>query len=330
MAVIKEEVSCLICGNECYKELRRYVDLVLNEEICYVECTNCHLIYMNPRPTESGISGYYPDNYYAHKKLKLYIGGEKTDLINRIKNKIMAIAIWLNMKKHHSLIYYFLNFIMIIFLDIIAGNLGIPRKRKGKMLDVGCGDGFHMFLFKKAGYEVFGIEKNIDACETAKECGLNVFCGDIIEAKYPDESFDIVRLIGVLEHIHNPVRYLKEIKRILKKDGEVIINCPDYQNPWSKIFGKNSLLLTDSTHIYIFSNSNIKILLQKIGFQRIKIKKIASRIGLDSLANLIGKGLFSKIIVYNPVLIFLFTALDLFFYFTGIGAGAMTLSVRKN
>lgn len=332
MSVLKEKESicCIICGETTYTILQRFYDEKINDEICYVQCAKCRLVYMNPRPQEIGIENYYLDNYYAHSKLLSYLSKQRTNWGANIKNFLIAFGILINQKKRCHIFYRFLSFIMEAFFNIVGGGLCIPEKDDGKLLDIGCGDGFHLFHFKKTGYEAFGIEQNRKACEVANYYGLNVVYGNITKVRHEEESFDIIRMAGVLEHLHDPIKHLKEVYRILKKDSELIIGIPDFKNPWTQIFGRKSILLTDRTHLFIFSSDNIKTLLRKAGFNRIKIKKLCSRVGIESLSHIWGNSIFSKIIAYNPISIFLFVLLDCFFYLTHLGGGAMVLYIKKD
>ena len=101
---------------------------------------------------------------------------------------------------------------------------------KGKfVLDVGCGNGYVLSHYAKYGAKVFGIDITEKAIELTKErfriCDLK---GDFKltngnEIPYPENHFDIVCSMGVLHHIEDPIPMIKEIHRVLKVDGELIL-----------------------------------------------------------------------------------------------------------
>ncbi|RKY83677.1 class I SAM-dependent methyltransferase, partial [candidate division KSB1 bacterium] len=66
--------------------------------------------------------------------------------------------------------------------------------------------------------------------------GIDVFVGDLIDTKYQSYYFDLVMMWHVLEHIENPVLYLKEISRILKENGKLIIEVPNLDSLNFRIF----------------------------------------------------------------------------------------------
>lgn len=98
---------------------------------------------------------------------------------------------------------------------------------KSKVLDVGCNSGEFMRLLRdKKGCDVTGAEISLPMIEICKSKGLNVVLCDADKLPFPDESFDVVILMEVLEHFHEPVPYLKEIRRVLRKGGILLGSCP--------------------------------------------------------------------------------------------------------
>lgn len=96
-----------------------------------------------------------------------------------------------------------------------------------KVLDVGCNDGAMMQLLKDSkGCDVTGVDVSETALALAKEKGLNVINADAQSLPFPDETFDVAILREVLVHIHTPILALKEIRRVLKKDGILLGSAP--------------------------------------------------------------------------------------------------------
>lgn len=108
----------------------------------------------------------------------------------------------------------------------------LPSK-KAHILDVGCGTGKNMETFKKFG-EVWGIDNSKKAIEFCKKRGLrNLKVGDATSTGFGVSSFDLITMLDVLEHTDDN-KTLKEIYRILKPGGIVIITVPAYQWMWSQ------------------------------------------------------------------------------------------------
>lgn len=82
----------------------------------------------------------------------------------------------------------------------------IKDKGEGRLLDVGSGYGIFLSLVKDLGWVVYGIELSENACQFARiNFGLIVFCGDLKEASFPKDHFDVVILWNVLDHTTNPL-----------------------------------------------------------------------------------------------------------------------------
>lgn len=98
---------------------------------------------------------------------------------------------------------------------------------KSKVLDVGCNDGVFMELLRdKRQCDVYGVDVSEVALEEAKKRNLNVQLADGETLPFDDKSFDVVILMEVLSHLHDPDKVLKEIRRVLKKNGVLLGSCP--------------------------------------------------------------------------------------------------------
>lgn len=104
---------------------------------------------------------------------------------------------------------------------------------KPKILDVGCGTGRSLEEFKKIG-TVFGLDNSSEALKYCKKRGLkNLILGSAEETHLQSGYFDVITLLDVLEHTDD-VKTLKEMQRILKKNGIIIITVPAFNCLWSK------------------------------------------------------------------------------------------------
>ncbi len=111
---------------------------------------------------------------------------------------------------------------------------GIKSQTKLKILDVGCGTGKNMEMFSKIG-EVWGIDNSKDAINFCKKRGLkNLKLATLESNGFEDNQFDIVTMLDVLEHIEDDFAAIIEVKRILKKGGNIILTVPAYGWLWSK------------------------------------------------------------------------------------------------
>lgn len=234
-----EYIKCVMCGNErLIKRLKPFGETL-------VKCTECGLIFRNPRPSYETIKEYYKEDYsniFFEEKIKSFRKG---------------------------IFHHFLSTLI---------------KGEGKLLDVGCGYGIFLKLAKDQGWDVYGVELSKDACQFAqKNFGLNVFCGDLREAYFPKDHFDVVTLWNILDHTANPLEQLLEIKRTLKDKGLLFIRLPNFLfQAKSRFIGEafDKLFFGDTylsrrisvSHLYAFTPSSITNLLERVGFSIFRLR----------------------------------------------------------
>ena len=145
----------------------------------------------------------------------------------------------------------------------------------GKILDIGCGLGW-FFKSIKSEWTKYGIEVSKYARDKAsREYGTMIY-RDIyhLDSTLPHTNyFDVITLIHVIEHIENPLTTMKEVKRLLKPGGHLIIATPDFDSITARRFGDNYRLLHDKGHISLFSCAGMYRMLRDLGFEILKVER---------------------------------------------------------
>lgn len=116
-------------------------------------------------------------------------------------------------------------------LDVLKKYTGIPHLVK--ILDFGCASGVFPDQLAKVGYDVIGLDASEEAIKLGHQEGIHniaVISGTYIN--FPDNHFDVVLLLDVLEHLEDPSWALKEVERVVKSDGIVIITVPAFPFLW--------------------------------------------------------------------------------------------------
>ena len=159
----------------------------------------------------------------------------------------------------------FLKRFRIMFRHLAGGVAPAAHPRGGICLEIGCSNGVFLDLFKEKKYETWGVEPSGSA-KVAKRKGHKIINAIFEEAKLPEDYFDLVIFNHTLEHMDNPVEVLKKVHKILKKDGIVFIDVPNFGSLSSKILGKRWPYLLPKEHKHQFTKESLTRLLREAGF----------------------------------------------------------------
>lgn len=244
-----EQVNCNLCGLDNTRVLFRKRDKfgISEDEFRVVECQKCGLLYVNPRPSQAEIGNFYPETYSW--KETLVTGSFITKWMRNLEKKY----------RYHLL------------KDEVSKLLKFTRNGSGKVLDVGCGAGDRLDVFRSMGLKTYGVEISDSADYARDHLKLNVLKGDLFSAHFPDRFFDIVTLYSVLEHTHNPMMVCEEVRRILKEKGSLVIQIPNKDSLQYKIFKKRWAAFDVPRDLYYFGTKTLRCLLGKCGFKVVKI-----------------------------------------------------------
>jgi SAM-dependent methyltransferase len=234
--------ECPLCGTTEYAPLFRARDYIYGNSGEYemVQCTNCTLGFLDPMFTEAELSNFYPKDYYAFS--------------DRFGQPEGLAAFKANLWK------------------LVGLRQGHPTKdpkfeRPGRLLDIGCGSGWFLFKMRDRGWEVQGVEPNVAAAEFgAKEKGLCIFPGSLLDARLPAQSFDYIRLNHSFEHMEHPNQILGEIYRLLADGGKVMIGVPNREGLNARMFGPYWYHLALPLHPFSYSTKTLSRMLTKHNF----------------------------------------------------------------
>ncbi|MEM2972504.1 MAG: class I SAM-dependent methyltransferase [Candidatus Bathyarchaeia archaeon] len=143
------------------------------------------------------------------------------------------------------------------------------HKARGRVFDIGCGNGDFLFQAGRKGWDVFGNEISPFAYEeTCKKIDKHrIWFGDLCELPLRNGEYDAVTMHHVLEHVDYPRDLMKAVNKMLKDDGILIIETPHIPNPVFQIFGKYYFHLDLPRHKCLFRYSTLKRLLHEEGFE---------------------------------------------------------------
>lgn len=241
----REHVECKLCGTD------RAEQLSIQRSWPVSRCSNCGLIYLSDRPVESALEDLYSREYYDNKDVGYggYVENFQTygKIFKRLFNRRAK---------------------------------DIERYRgRGKLLEVGCAHGFLLDHLRKRNWTVTGVEVSpLAAGYAVNELGLDVRNCPVEKAGFSADTFDVVLLLDVLEHLHRPFDTLKEIGRILAPGGILVVQCPWELTHWEEraeafLKGMKQCSITPDAvpaHLYFFGPGTLEAFLVKGGFKTVR------------------------------------------------------------
>lgn len=230
----------------------------------FVKCSDCGLFWLRSRPVSEDIGKAY-ENYMTHEA-----NGAKSRM--EILQEKIALPILFSVhgygdkdkRTRQGILLGRLLALVPLFNDIARRFvMNLPGNWKGRLLDIGCGDGKFLADMKRLGWEVVGIEPDPQAAKIANEkLGISVFAGTLGKADLPSNSFDAVTMKHVIEHVEDPIKVLRECYRILKPGGKLSIATPNTDCLQHRLFGSAWLELDPPRHFHLFSASTLRKLLE--------------------------------------------------------------------
>lgn len=198
-----------------------------------VRCSDCSTVYLNPQLTGDRIV-----NAYAEGEDKAHLAQDAM----RIRTFTAALR---SLARQHA----------------------IPLTNSTNLLDIGCASGAFVRAAHDLGMAAIGIEPNRwMAAYGKKTYGLDIRAGTLSDHTFTSNSLDVVTLWDVIEHLPNPTAELTEIARILKPNGLLIVNYPDYTSLPARLLGwKWPFWL--SVHLTYYSPTTIRRHLEATGFE---------------------------------------------------------------
>ena len=223
-----KQVNCCLCQTRDEESVWRSTDYLTGHVFSVVHCRRCGLRYLNPRPSPKELADYYPQRHQSSEPARY----ERMDAPPRIR----AVQ-------------------------------KLVRGKPGRILDVGCGKGLVLARLKTAGWEVFGTESSEVSSRVARSSGVAVFECAVEDCPFEEDSFDVVTMFHVLEHVENPLETLAAVRRILKPEGKLLVEVPNAGSWYAGLFGGDWFHLDVPRHLYHFSPSSLRLMLQRAGFE---------------------------------------------------------------
>ncbi len=146
---------------------------------------------------------------------------------------------------------------------------GPPR---GRILDVGCGDGAFLRTARNLGWAVQGLEPDLRAAAVARRHGISVIESPLEHAPLPVDSFDVITMSHVIEHAPAPVPVLAAARRALTPGGDLLVFTPNAESWGHAMFGRAWLHLDPPRHLHVFRVGNLVACAARAGLQVVSVR----------------------------------------------------------
>lgn len=243
--------TCCICGRDDSTLVGKGKDFeyhVSTSTFSAVRCNACGLIYLNPRPASSELEKFYPSTYHAYHFSKKDFG------------IVYSVRSWLEARR------------------LLRHCRDLPDD--ASILDVGCGDGFHLGLLSKFGKKTWhleGIDNNRLAVEQVSSLGFQVHLGSVEELDLPNGNYDLVFLIMTVEHVERPDTILRRIYKLLKNGGRLVIVTDNTGTLDFRLFKKSYWGgYHFPRHLNLFDRRSLSKLATSTGFEVERLTTIVS------------------------------------------------------
>lgn len=229
--------NCPVCNASEFHPFLEVTDHFLSGELfTIVDCTSCGFKFINPRPDENDITGYYQSvDYISHD-------ASKNDLVSKVYR--LARHFSLNMKLRVVMKY----------------------SRKGTILDIGCGTGEFLEFCRKNGFSVTGMEpgeKAANYAATVNKIPVVPRIGDLTNRR---GFFETITLWHVLEHIHRLPETIDIIRELLAENGTLVVAVPNYQSHDAVYYKQFWAAYDVPRHLYHFNRDTIGKIFSGHGF----------------------------------------------------------------
>lgn len=232
-----------------------------------VECVRCRLIRLDPQPTPTELQTFYPQNYWFEPD-----AGSVSSLTETYRRFVIRDHV---------------NFALNSLRSV--GPLG---GRKPVLLDVGCGGGLFAHFVQRAGFPALGLDFSIDAARVAWRTNqVPAFVGSLTQAPLAAGSCGVLTMFHVLEHLYDPAAFLESAHGLLHAEGRLIIQVPNAACLQFLLLGEHWSGLDVPRHLWDFRPDDLEVLLDRCGFQVVRVKHFNLRDNPAGMATSLAPGL---------------------------------------
>lgn len=268
---------CPACGNTTFQAIVQGTDRLYgttNKRFQVVECQECRLMHLHPMPKGQELASYYPPSYWFDGK-----SDQADTLAERYRRLVLLDHV------------FFVERAAEAAEKELDERAGRPGKRR-PILDIGCGGGLFLRLMRERGYRVVGLDYSREAAGVAWHTNrVPALGGDVTRPPFAPESFSLITMFHVLEHVSDPVRYVEAVRDLLVPGGRFVLQVPNAASWQFLFFGDRWNGVDIPRHLIHFRHEDLAELLRFCGFELVRTKYFSLRDNPAGLATTLALGL---------------------------------------
>jgi len=231
----RADAVCAYCGRDSSSRLYD-TDAASGEQYTLRSCDHCRAIFLTPHPTRQQLLDAYSDEYYGETERKFIAPIEKT-------------IDWFRAGR--------------------ARRVAKSLPTKGRVLDIGCGNGGFLNGIADLGYEACGIELPGGSAERAKKVpNIEVHVGALEDGAYIGERFDAITMWHVFEHLVEPRKTLERCAEMLDAGGRLYLSLPNIDSWQARIFKGDWFHADPPRHLFFLGPDALTAAVAEYGFER--------------------------------------------------------------
>lgn len=228
-----------------------------------VECPNCGLIRLYPWPAPDELARYYPPTYWFAP------GNSAAERLEQIYRRCV-------LRDH------------VRFASDALRHAG----GSGSLLDVGCGGGLFLRIMQERGARVAGLDLSPGAARVAWSANrVPVAAGVLPNAPFAPQTWSVITMFHVIEHLYDPMTYLEAAHRLLEPGGRLVVQVPNAASWQFLLFGEHWSGIDIPRHLIDYRSKDLDILLDNAGFEVLRHSYFNLRDNPAAMATSLAPGL---------------------------------------
>lgn len=274
--VVWENIDCPLCGERDEDAVIEAPAANGTDVYRVARCRACGMSYLNPRPDPATIGQFYPDEYVCYQASGREACRERPQDYLRRLVRAHELGYPPPLKRWYQKLLA--RAVAPCFSRQRESLCWLPYHGRGRLLEFGCGAGWFAHYMQLQGWDVTGLDMSAFAAQQVREqFGIPVLVGSLPHPEIQPESFDLVTMGMVLEHVHWPHDVIAAAARALRPGGLLAIVVPNFASDLLPLFGVDWLPLDLPRHLLHFTPVSLRRLVECHGMHVRQVQQVGRK-----------------------------------------------------